>query len=160
MAKSTRRLLSGDNQGLLGSMEPGTDLFRDGNPAFCLYCTFPNNGGTPSGDVQGLKISHIPLHVSVEFDTPKVGARRRRGGKAAILVAMPKAPVHEDRSPKSRKNQIGLSRKQLVMKAVSQTKRMKAAPQSDLGLGISPANPGHHPRSSCRVDDVDHRRFS
>ena len=72
-------------------------------------------------------------------------------------MAVPETTMNENYSLVAGKNQIGFSRKVLVMQPEAKTTGMKYLPEGNFRLCILTLNAGHHLAALLRRDDISHR---
>lgn len=102
----------------------------------------------------------IPAHIRLELGLPKLRARGRRGGQAAIWMAVPKAAVDQHHSLPPGKNdvrpagQVAITR---PMDGEAQTETMQKFSDGLLRLGVSLPHPHHQRTASRRGERVRER---
>jgi hypothetical protein len=70
-------------------------------------------------------VGAITLDVAVKFPLPKGSPSGRHRSAGAILVPMPKAPMHENNYLVFGEHQVGLAGQFLAVNAIPKTKTMK-----------------------------------
>jgi len=117
---------------------------------------FPNDSSSPSGFYQAILIPLVTRQICLELFGPEFRPRCGGRGKATPFVSVPETSMYEHRCMVAREDQIRMSWKPAVMKAVSEAPGMHCASEQDFRFGILAPDSGHHPGARRGVDHVDH----
>lgn len=110
-------------------------------------------GHPPALFLQLLRLALIALDVGREPARPELSVRRWRGRKASARMTVPVAPVHEERDPVPRKNEVRRPRKIAPLEAESKPRSMGRPPYPELRRSVPPAD-GQHVRRALRWCDA------
>ena len=71
-------------------------------------------------------------------------------------MPVPKTTMSEYHRPIARQHDIRFARKRAIVESEAKTPGMKPFAENHFGPRVCSADPGHHPASSGRGDDVSH----
>jgi hypothetical protein len=121
------------------------------------YGTFPDDSDTPPHYQQLVDLLSVPFHIPVDLAAPELGIRCRPPERGAVVV-MPKAPVDHYHRPIPSEHDVRPTGEVLGMQAEAETCVVQQRTNDNFRSGVRLPDPGHHPASRCRIDDV--RQFS
>lgn len=133
------------------------DVSSQGLQLFRSQFALPDYDDSPA-EVRELFVgSLVASDICIELSLPEIWIRGWRSGVAAPIMSMPKAAMDEHDSTILRQNDIWFSRQVFRGDAISQAMRMQIFSDNQFGLRVTPPNAGHHPATSCAIDDVCHQ---
>ena len=99
----------------LGSTEDFGHNYVANGLEVLFYFAFPDDYGPPPRFGQGFKIPLVPLFVPVEFFLPKSGIGFGKPTVGAVIMEVPKTPMHEDGNTVTWQDDIRTPRKILAV---------------------------------------------
>jgi hypothetical protein len=98
----------------------------------------------------------IPDDIGFEFLVPEGFSSLWRVCKSAVLVSVPKAPVHEDNCLQLAENNIRTTREFSYMDAEAETQSVQQGPDGQFRLRILGTNSRHVPAAPLFIDAISH----
>ena len=108
-----------------------------------LYLAFPGHEYAPSECLQSCNIRSITDSVRGELALPELGVCRRCRGEAAPLMAVPEAPMYEDRKAPRREHDVGAPRKVATMQTKSKAGTVQGRAKRTFWRCVPIGNAGH-----------------
>lgn len=117
----------------------------------------PHHGHSPASIEQSCDVSGVAAHIRGELLGPKIDPCAGNLRESAVMMTMPEAPMHEDRRPPLRKDDVWLTGQFTRMKAIPESKLPEALAQSDFRTCVLRTHPGHQQRSHFGSKNVSHQ---
>lgn len=125
-------------------------------PLRISHLAFPHDEDLPSQCAQCGFRAPVTCHICGKFCTPEVLPRFRGIGKAAALVSVPEASSELNNRAMAWHDDIRSPRQRTHVQAKPQSRFVKQRAQLQLGLGITPADPGHDFGTLRLGEDIRH----
>ena len=137
----------------------GFERFHDppGQPDFILEFAFPHHEDTPAERYQRCSITPVAGNVRIKFAKPELTPGLWHNRIAAVSVSVPEAAVDENRSPETRKDDVGLAGQIRPPEREAKTESVNDRPDLQLRTRIPALNAAHIPASMFACDPVGHR---
>lgn len=124
--------------------------------ASALQRALPDHGNAPSVRPELAAHTHVPRLVAADLVTPEVFAGFRPPEQRTVM-AVPEAPVNEDRSIVLRQDQIGFSAQLLCVEPEAEPARMQRLANGHFRAGVRPLDRRHVAAAGFSVVDVSQR---